>query len=109
MKPIWRTVSKVTQHMRPGHEKSRFTGGSYRLHLPCGHDPMRKISAGIPERARCYRCEQLQGGAVSTTSWPHEPTERVETWDAATQLPKITIVNKKVPKHGDPRPRFPFR
>ena len=37
----------------------RYTGyvaKSVRLHLSCGHEMVRKASAGIPRRAKCYEC-----------------------------------------------------
>lgn len=42
----------------------RYTGyiaRSIRLTLECGHEQTRKVSQGVPNRARCIECERIAG------------------------------------------------
>lgn len=42
---------------------SRYTGyiaKSIRLVLECGHEQVRKASAGVPNRAHCHVCERMR-------------------------------------------------
>lgn len=87
---INRCVASFTEHMNPGWQKSRHTGGSYTLLLsPCGHTVNRKISQGLPDKAKCHRCtESANGRTVVETRYDTEKLmATVETWDAETQLP----------------------
>ena len=84
---IWRQVISHREHRNPGFHKSRHVGGSFILTLDeCGHEARRKISAGLPSKAQCYRCEQLSEGAVSTTD-NGDGTQTRETWDSVRRLP----------------------
>lgn len=50
---------KVVNHRFVG--GCRYTGyvdKSIRLFLACGHDQQRKVSQGVPARARCVECER---------------------------------------------------
>lgn len=83
LRPIWRKVVSTTTRMNPGAGKSRFVGGSVRLDLECGHEWHRKISQGVPDRARCSACESLRRGATRI-SYNLDGTQTEETWDAVT-------------------------
>ena len=51
----------------------RYTGyedRSIRLVLACGHESVRKASAGVPTRARCRDCELLASGGTITYGEP---------------------------------------
>lgn len=88
---VWRQVVSHREHRNPGFHKSRHVGGKFFLTLDeCGHEVSRKISAGVPSKAQCYRCEQLSEGAVSTTD-NGDGTQTRETWDQARRLPKSVI------------------
>ncbi len=53
----------------------RYTGyedKSIRLMLACGHEQVRKASAGVPAKARCRDCEHLAAGGTITYGEPNE-------------------------------------
>ena len=84
---VWRQVVSHVEHRNPGFCKSRHVGGKFFMTLDeCGHEVSRKMSAGLPSKAQCYRCEQLSEGAVSRTD-NGDGTQTRETWDPVRRLP----------------------
>ena len=87
-KPIWRKVLGSTEHLNPGAHKSRYTGGRTHLTLEgCGHELYRKISQGVPAKARCSECERLSTSTGTSTLYHGDGTKTVTTWNAELGLP----------------------
>lgn len=83
---IYREVRIFSTRMGAGHEKSWAVGGSNTITLVCGHELYRKLSRGVPKKARCRTCESIkQDGGTSFTG--HGDEWWTEDWDEKTQMP----------------------
>jgi hypothetical protein len=89
-----RRITTVQAFDNPGHEKSRFVGGSTRFELECGHVVFRKQSRGIPKRgfARCKECWRLSQGAFQRTFDKGKGIVTIESWDPKTKMPKRSVM-----------------